>query len=154
MPVRAIKKVLIDCINDRIAIKVPVSVINVYGVGCDRYLCEVVGCFDTNKNLVCKINETEKITPYQEREHYYYYLSLSTTEVAKKYGFVKDEYLEIIFNSIERTKEVERTSKNKGITETKITEIIPIFPARMVEDLEDFVAENDKKCREGKDVER
>lgn len=63
-----------------------------------------------------------------------HYIRLTDLYLMEKYGFLKNEYLEIIFEEIIRTSEV-------GIIFTKTkTETIPIFPERMVEDL-DFVPE-------------
>jgi len=138
MPVKCIKEVFERDDDDykssrRIKISFPRSIINAFSISTDDvFVCEFKRLFDKNKNLIREINEKERIeggfNPYSG------YLDLKISSIAKKYGFCAGEYIEIIFQSIERTR---KRKEGRFFPKTKKEVIaIPIFPERTVEDLD------------------
>jgi len=120
MPVRAIKQIYEDGVS--LHINIPESIRHMYNYH-GELLCKVVSHFDKKRNLVRKINES---TRFQQRD---YFIVLSSHPLAEKYGFVEEDYLEIVYQAVER--------RRKRFFRT-LAETIPIFPERMVEDLGDF----------------
>jgi len=134
MPVRAIKQIRIlpTYAVDRMYFPIPSSILycDAYsdeykGEWSRKFLCKVINHFDENKNLVRKIDESAGFQPGRNT------LLLGSHLLTAKYGFVEGEYLEIIFQSFER----EYKRKKWFRTEIEI-ETIPIFPERMIEDLD------------------
>ena len=117
MPVRAIKLIS----GEELTIEIPSAVLNAFaitynGIGSSRgkFVCEFNNHFDRSKNLMREVKEKIKLRGYSPG-----YIKLKNTSLARKYGFLGGEYLEIIFYSYGRT---------------------TILPGRMVEDL-DFTPE-------------
>ena len=117
MPVRAIKQIF----GEELTIEVPSAVLNAFaitynGIGSSRgkFVCELKNHFDRNRNLIREVKEEIKLRGYSPG-----YIKLKNISLARKYGFLAGEYLEIIFHSYGRT---------------------TILPERMVEDL-DFTRE-------------
>jgi hypothetical protein len=137
MSVRCIKKIFVY--GERIKIPFPLSIKNAFTVYKDEiFVCKFKRHFDSNKNLIYEINETESIKGFYDHaspDLYHNRFDLKASSIAKKYGFCEGEYIEVFFQKIERTREKEE----KGIFAMKRkmeTETIPIFPDRMVEDLD------------------
>lgn len=137
MPVWCIKQIFVY--KGRIKIPFPLSIKNTFTVyDGDIFVCEFKRHFDSNKNLIYEINETDSIKGFYSHTYPDLYLNrfdLKASSIAKKYGFCEGEYIEVFFQKIERTREKEE----KGIFGTKWkmeTKTIPIFPNRMVEDLD------------------
>ncbi len=140
MPVRALKKVLKRHDSSTnfppIAIELPDTILDGFKIeNYDVLVCQFKKHFDKDKKLIREINETMKGQPFVD---IYRDLLLGGEPITKKYGFAFGDYIEIIFQAIERTKE----SKEGRIFKRQKQEIetIPIFPERMVEDL-DFILE-------------
>ena len=135
MPVRAIKKIELGLQGSKpgeLALRVPKAI--VYSVHLRRgdiFICEFKIIFNKEQRLIKEINESVEVRcvhadfGYSTYNKYYleypHIIILTDLDVTKKHGFLVDEYLEIVFKEIKREKES-----------------IPIFPDRMVEDL-DFV---------------
>ena len=103
----------------------PYSIDNAFNISASEiFICDFKRHFDKNKKLVQEVNETCEISASFSLFHLYRFC-LKEHAISKKYGFMVGEYLEIIFKEIKRTKRGKRES-------------IPIFPGRMVEDL-DFI---------------
>jgi len=121
MSVRAIKRIHEE---GGLYIKIPDSISDVrnyYGT----FFCKVLNHFNKDKNLVRKINESARFESNWMNNH----VLLSCHPLTEKYGFVKEDYIELLFESIEKQK---RKWFRREIEE------IPIFPQRIIEDL-DFV---------------
>ena len=141
MPVRTIKKIITSSENDRsMIIRIPDAILDCFNVSSDDvFVCEFKRHFDKDKNLICEINETIKWQPFSIR---YRELSLVEKPIAKKYGFVFGEYIEVIFQAIEEMRVTTEGTifrrKKRGIETTQI------FPERMLEDLEFIPGEGGK----------
>ena len=142
MPVRTIKKISSSDRSDRnsMIIKVPNAILDCFNVSSyDVFVCEFKRHFDKDKNLICEINETIK---WQLFNTYSSELSLVEKPIAKKYGFVLGEYIEVIFQAIEKIRVTTEGTifrrEKRGIETTQI------FPERMVEDLEFIPGEGGK----------
>ena len=140
MPVKCLKQMSVekkygDHSHDSIYIRFPLAIRNAIIVRqTDIFVCEFKRLFDSNKNLIKEINETEKIDGLYDHKDSQPRFSLKGCDVTKKYGLCEGEFIEIIFKEIER----ERKWK-EGIFFKKIkskTKTIPIFPKRTVEDLD------------------
>jgi hypothetical protein len=137
MPVRCIKKIIERSDSDygdhkRIKVLFPRSIIYDYSIRWDDiFVCEFKRHFDKNENLIREINENERIKGF---DSVYEDFDLKNSSIAKKYGFCTGEYIEIIFQSIERMRE---RKVGRFFTKTKEEAVtIPIFPERTVEDLD------------------
>lgn len=132
MPVRAIKQIGCGYEDTLIVFPIPKSILTAYrpdhsgGI----FVCLIVNHFDSGKGLVGKINERAKFNDICSSE-----LRLSQHPLTKKYGFCRDEYLEVVFEEIEY-------SHRTGFLNRVKTTTIPIFPERMVEDLEFVPVQN------------
>lgn len=134
MPVRAIKKVSSHkTVNQgSLSIKVPQVILDAFKVGSEHeFVCELKRHFNKKKEVVNEVNETGKFKVYNLILPPSKIIGLSDTPIAQKYGFVVDDYIEIIFLSVEET-------KKSGLFSRKEDEIIKtdIFPERTIDDLD------------------
>ncbi len=129
MPVRVIKQITRShAAGGEMIIPTPKSVLDAYTFNGKQLVCLVKSHFSKDKTLVTRIGETVKLRPPSGCGNE---IQLSGEPITQKYGFVMGEYLEIIFEAIEH-------SYRSGFFERIKTATVPIFPERMVEDL-DFV---------------
>jgi hypothetical protein len=134
MPVRVIKKIEAGYKGD-LHIPLPSSILHVYELNedSDVLVCEFRRHFGKDKKLIRDINAPDRLRV----NLFYNEIKLADSAVVREYGLVKDEYIEIIFNAIER-----KRYESGGLfrkPKIKLT-TIPIFPGRTVEDL-DFTPE-------------
>ena len=111
MPVRAIKLIEMGLKGSnpgQLAVRVPNAIIHsVHLKMGDIFVCEFKKHFNSERKPVREINESVEFRCEHEYFHYSgyekYYLSyphiiiLTDSDVAKKYGFLVGEYLEIVF---------------------------------------------------------
>ena len=125
-------------------INIPRAILDCFSCYEVVFVCKFKRHFDKDKNFICEINETIKWKPYISNsvsgpDHE---LSLVEEPIAKKYGFVKGEYIEVIFQAIEKTRV---TTEGMIFKRTKREiETSKIFPERIVEDLEFITREGGK----------
>ena len=131
MPVRTIRKIeegLDGSKEGELALRVPKAIINSIRLEKgDVFVCEFKKHFDHKQKLIKELSETIEIrcenenfdSPYYESSYlsYPHIIILTDLDIMKKYGFLENEYLEVIFKEVKRNKES-----------------ISIFPERMIED--------------------
>ena len=132
MPVRAIKMIEMELEGSKpgeLALRIPNAIIHSVRLRKgDIFVCELKKHFNSKQKLIREINQSVEVrcTHYRFGSSYYenHYLDyphitiLTDLDVTKEYGFLVDEYLEIVFKEVKREKES-----------------ISLFPERMIEDL-------------------
>ncbi|MCR4404158.1 MAG: hypothetical protein NUW06_02505 [Candidatus Acetothermia bacterium] len=127
MPVRCIKQIHEE--GNALFIDFPTAILNAMSVReSDTFVCECGRHFDRERRLVRVIKETEALAGYRLAPGGSARFVLKDSKLAVKYGLMAWEYVELIFKEIRRLKGDEE-------------ERLPIFPKRMVEEL-DFTPED------------
>ena len=134
MPVRAIKKIASHKTVDQgsLSIKVPEVILDAFKIDSDdEFVCELKRHFNKDKKIINEASETETFKVHNLIFPPAKILGLSETPLAKKYGFVVGDYIEIVFLSLKET-------KKSGLFSRKEDEVTTtdIFPERMIDELD------------------
>ena len=137
MPVRTIKRVEMgsgvgtkNVDKNKLVLRVPEAIVQgIHLRKGDILVCEFKNHYNNEQELITEINESGEVHCRHKAfgeswyESYYldapHYIILTDLKLMQKYGFLANEYLEIIFKEIKREKE-----------------LISIFSGRMIEDLD------------------
>jgi hypothetical protein len=134
MPVRAIKKIESHKTADQgsLSVKVPEVILDAFKIDSgDEFICEIKRHFDKSKKAINEANETETFKTQNVVFPPAKIIGLSETPLAKKYGFVVGDYIEIVFLTL-------REIKKSGFFSRKEDEVTTtdIFPERTIDELD------------------